>query len=175
MRSSSRSGFTLVEILIVVVIMGILAAIVVPQFSQSSDDARYSSTTQNLQSLRGQIDLFRNQHENLLPGTAAGATPDNVFRDQLTLPTNQAGAKSANPDQGFGDANFPYGPYIHNQLPANPFNGSRIVQSVTVFPLAPPGGNTAADPGWVYETKSGRIKINQTGKIPDGTVEYWTL
>ena len=63
MKSSKKSGFTLVEMLIVVVIMGILAAIVVPQFSQSSDDARYSSSIQNLQTFRAQIDLFKNQHK----------------------------------------------------------------------------------------------------------------
>jgi general secretion pathway protein G len=87
MKVSRKRGFTLVEILIVVVIMGILAAIVVPQFSQSSDDARYTSTVQNLQSLRGQIDLFRNQHEGRLPGATADTDPDTTFRDHMILPT----------------------------------------------------------------------------------------
>ena len=38
-----KSGFTLIEILIVVIILGILAAIVIPQFSNASNDARKSS------------------------------------------------------------------------------------------------------------------------------------
>jgi prepilin-type N-terminal cleavage/methylation domain-containing protein len=171
-KSARKSGFTLVEILIVVVIMGILAAIVVPQFAQSSDDARYSSTIQNLQSLRGQIDLFRNHHENLLPGDTADSANDTVFTEHMTLPTNEAGARSTNADQGFGDVAFPYGPYINNQLPANPFNGSRAVQNVAGFAGTAPGGNAV---GWVYDRRSGRIKINKTGTIPDGTATYWSL
>ena len=169
MKRSSRSGFTLVEILIVVVIMGILAAIVVPQFSQSSDDARASSTTQNLQSMRSQVDLYRNQHEGRLPGSTSDSDDDATFRDQLTLPTNESGTTG-----GFADTAFPYGPYIHNEVPANPFNSSRRVKNVGTFPATAPGGNTPGDPGWIYERTSGRIRINKTGTTPDGAT-WWSL
>jgi general secretion pathway protein G len=170
MKMSSKRGFTLVEILIVVVIMGILAAIVVPQFSQSSDDARFTSTVQNLQSMRGQIDLYRNQHEGRLPGAEADTDPDATFRDHMILPTNEAGTTTST----FGDANFPFGPYIHNQLPANPYNGSRTVQNIGTFLATAPGGDKTTDPGWVYERTSGRLRINKTGNAPDGT-PYWNL
>src|SRR5439155_21736036 len=101
-QSQHKRAFTLVEILIVVVVMGILAAIVIPQFSQSSDEARYSATVQNLQSMRAQIDLYRNQHKNKLPGGTSAANPDTKFADQMTLPSNVTGDKSTNADQGFG-------------------------------------------------------------------------
>jgi general secretion pathway protein G len=163
MKVSSKRGFTLVEILIVVVIMGILAAIVVPQFSQSSDDARFTSTVQNLQSVRGQIDLYRNQHEGALPGDTADTGDDLVFRDRMVEPTNEAGVTGP-----FANPAFPYGPYMHNQIPANPFNGLRSVKNVATF--------TAPDDatGWVYERTSGRFRINKTGNAPDGTA-YWNL
>jgi prepilin-type N-terminal cleavage/methylation domain-containing protein len=48
----SRKGFTLVEILIVVIILGILAAIVIPQFTQASTEARLSNLKTNLQTVR---------------------------------------------------------------------------------------------------------------------------
>ncbi len=169
MNRSSRSGFTLVEILIVVVIMGILAAIVVPQFSQSSDDARFTSAIQNLQSMRGQVDLYRNQHEGRLPGDTTDSDDDTTFRDQMILPTNELGDRGA-----FGSVSFPYGPYLHNQLPANPSNGSRKVKNVTTFTALAPGGDTVGDPGWVYERSSGRIRINKQGNAPDGTL-WWNL
>ena len=58
MRTSKKHGFTLVEILIVVVILGILAAIVIPQFSDASTEAKTSALASNLQSLRSQIELY---------------------------------------------------------------------------------------------------------------------
>ena len=54
-----RRAFTLIEILIVVVILGILAAIVIPQFSDASDDAAVSSAQSTLNMIRKQIELYR--------------------------------------------------------------------------------------------------------------------
>ena len=61
-RTRSASGFTLVEILIVVVILGILAAIVIPQFTNASDSAKGSSLTSQLQTIRSQLELAQTQH-----------------------------------------------------------------------------------------------------------------
>lgn len=173
MARNRQNGFSLVEILIVVVILGILAAIIVPQFGSASEDARYTSTIDNLQDLRQVIDLYRNQHHGQLPGVS-GASPDIVFAEQLTLPTNAAGNRSPNSDQGFGDPNFPLGPYIPNVIPPNPFNGSRRVKTVSSFSASPPGGGSNSDPGWIYEITSGRVKVNATGQAPTGQ-NYWDL
>jgi len=64
----NRHAFTLVEILIVVVILGILAAIVIPQFSHATGEARLNSLLGNLQTVRSQIELYKVQHKDLLPG-----------------------------------------------------------------------------------------------------------
>jgi len=58
-RKHMNRAFTLVEILIVVVILGILAAIVIPQFTNASEEASASSTSSQLQTLRSQIELYR--------------------------------------------------------------------------------------------------------------------
>ena len=70
--SSARAGFTLVEILIVVVILGILAAIVIPQFANASDNARQAAFKANLHHLitAGQLYL---QKYGELPAQEAGA------------------------------------------------------------------------------------------------------
>ena len=70
MTKKSR-GFTLVEILIVVIILGILAAIVIPQFTNASTDAKNNSTSSTLQTLRGQIELFKIQHGDTPPASTA--------------------------------------------------------------------------------------------------------
>src|SRR5579862_3947251 len=66
MQRKSR-GFTLVEILIVVIILGILAAIVIPQFTNASNDARKSNLSSQLQTLRAQIELYKLQHKETVP------------------------------------------------------------------------------------------------------------
>jgi prepilin-type N-terminal cleavage/methylation domain-containing protein len=59
MRARVRKGFTLVEILIVVVILGILAAIVVPQFTNATQDAQGGNILTQLETLNNQIELYR--------------------------------------------------------------------------------------------------------------------
>src|SRR4051812_8663558 len=65
-------GFTLVELLIVVIILAILAAIVVPQFNNSSQDAKEAALDQNLSSIRTAIELYRAQHNGAYPGALTG-------------------------------------------------------------------------------------------------------
>jgi general secretion pathway protein G len=173
MSPQKSRGFTLVEILIVVVIVGILGSILIGYFGNTGDDARFAGTVDNLRELRSQIDLYRNQHQDRLPGVS-GADPDTVFVEQLSMPTNAQGQRSPKGNQGFGDPDFPFGPYIPNSLPPNPFNKSRRVRTVTKFPDAAPGGGGPTAPGWIYEITSGRIRVNATGKAPNGQ-DYWSL
>lgn len=72
MGSKVRSAFTLVEILIVVIILGILAAIVVPQFTSASEDAQVSNVETQLSTIRNQIELFRVRNNALYPDFIAG-------------------------------------------------------------------------------------------------------
>lgn len=98
MRTQVKRAFTLIEILIVVVILGILAAIVIPQFTDASQQASDSSIRSQLQTIRSQIELYRVKN--------AGADPDlSANWDNLTIPA------------------APQTPYLHS-APKNPLNGS---------------------------------------------------
>ena len=74
-RKTSRKGFTLVEILIVVIILGILAAIVIPQFTNASQDARRSALASTVQSVRSQIELYKLQHGDTMPDLVTSWAP----------------------------------------------------------------------------------------------------
>src|SRR5206468_11496053 len=96
----TRKGFTLIEILIVVIILGILAAIVIPQFTNASKDAKQASLVTMVQSLRSQIALFKLQHNDRLPGAnpvvdSAGTFNLTTFWDQMTKFTDLAGGLNA--------------------------------------------------------------------------------
>ncbi len=67
-RRRRKGAFTLVEILIVVVILGVLAAIAIPQFSGATSEANLNTLLGNLQTVRSQIQLYKVQHRDLLPG-----------------------------------------------------------------------------------------------------------
>jgi len=123
-------GFTLVEILIVVIILGILAAIVIPQFTNASSDARNSSTSSTLQTIRSQIELFKVQHGDNYPQTTAVGTN---FALLLTVSTIGDTAVTT----GGSGANL--GPYLQ-QAPVNPINKNTGVSAV----------QTSTGDGWYY-------------------------
>jgi len=147
-RRVGRRGFTLVEILIVVIILGILAAIVIPQFTNASNDARKSNLSSQLQTLRAQIELYKLQHKESVPKLITGGGGMwNVFTEY----TDITGAVSATGGPGTA---YPYGPY-YTHLPANPLapNGT----ATNLVATAPDGAS-----GWIYDEATGKIGASGT-------------
>jgi general secretion pathway protein G len=112
-KMKTQSGFTLVEILIVVVILGILAAIVIPQFTSASTEAKEAALVSDLQAMRSQIELYKIHHNDQLPGTQA----TNDFTTAMTSKTNQDGEDTT---QATDPLTCRYGPYMR-KIPINPF------------------------------------------------------
>lgn len=149
-RRNAKKAFTLVEILIVVIILGILAAIVIPQFTNASQDARRSSLVSQLQTLRSQIELYKLQHLDVLPNLVANW-------DQLTQKTDDTGSTVA--------ATRDLGPYMQ-AAPVNPLNGSSVVVN---------GDGTAAAGsacGFVYDYAAGAGTGKIWGTDATGTVLF---
>lgn len=136
--SARRRAFTLVEILIVVVILGILAAIVVPQFSNAADDSKESAMKQNLMRMRQQIELYRQEHNGGYPTLAD-------FIDQMTLASDQTGATAA-----VGTAGYPLGPYLP-KMPRNPYTDT-----------IPIGNGAVGSSAWYYDETTGHIAPNDS-------------
>jgi general secretion pathway protein G len=143
----SKSGFTLVEILIVVIILGILAAIVIPQFTNASQDARKSSLTSQLQTIRSQVELFKLQHldKNPIGMSTAGSKADTVAWAEMTVKTNADQTTTGTPV---------FGPYLQAP-PVNPLNQSAAVLVVdTDVTLG--GASGATTEGWIFNRLTGK-------------------
>jgi len=141
-------GFTLIEILIVVIILGILAAIVIPQFSSASNDARLSSLQSTVQTLRSQVALYRLQHNDHLPGAGTGtAFTSAQFWTDLISTSDATGAIPP------GATLQAFGPYMQD-VPKNALNTSTVVINTTTTP-----GGTVAACGYVYDYTGGTGKV----------------
>ncbi|MFH2002216.1 MAG: type II secretion system protein [Planctomycetota bacterium] len=140
----SRSGFTLVELLIVVLILGILAAVVVPQFSAGALDAKGSALEADLTVLRTAIEMYHLQHKDTFPGTISGSSTWDNFVVHLTKQTDKN-----------GDPGTKYGPYLRTGIPANPLNGSKLG---TIVGSMPANGDDSS--GWYYKPSTGEIRAN---------------
>lgn len=73
-----KKAFTLVELMIVVAVLGILAAIAVPAFQGHAARAKKSAAKDNLRMLRTAIGLYTSQHDNLTPGYLNGSILEGV-------------------------------------------------------------------------------------------------
>jgi prepilin-type N-terminal cleavage/methylation domain-containing protein len=157
-------GFTIIEVLIVVVIVGILATVVIPQFNSASQQARENTLKDELRYLRTQITVFKAQHQDVPPGYPSGiptGTPSSsAFIAQMTENSDINCNVSVSPLP-----NFMYGPYL-SQMPANPINGMSSVEVISNNQTLPsPDGTT----GWVYQAQTQEIFANVTGNDSSGT------
>jgi general secretion pathway protein G len=167
-RSRLRPGpaaFTLIEILIVVVILGILAAIVIPQFSNASHVARENTLKDDLRYLRTQIVVFKAQHRDTPPGYPGGnkasAPTWDDFREQMTKFTSERCAVSPT-----GSATYPLGPYLQ-KMPVNPITNINKVL-VIANGQAMPKTYQGIDYGWIYKPETQEIVANSNEKDANG-------
>jgi general secretion pathway protein G len=165
LRRSPAQGFTLIEILIVVIILGILAAIVVPQFGSASKDAKHASLVSTVQTLRGQIALFRLQHHDFLPGVAplvgSGATfNEATFWSQMTMFTDVAGNTN-----GTRTAVFDKGPYMQ-ATPKNPL--CPTTASASLVEATVNGAKATGVVGFIYDYQGGAGSGRIWGTNTDG-------
>jgi general secretion pathway protein G len=75
MHTRARKAFTLVEILIVVVILGILAAIVVPQFTGATEDARIGAFISSLKTYADTCEYYNASEGRYPVDGSSGAVP----------------------------------------------------------------------------------------------------
>jgi prepilin-type N-terminal cleavage/methylation domain-containing protein len=144
-------GFTLIEILIVVIILGILSVIAIAQFNGVSLTARENTMRESLLQMRTQVSAYALQHRDVAPSATD-------FAAQLTQTTNEDGVL------GPGDG-YRFGPYMA-AIPINPVNGMKTIKTVAATDVATPDGTT----GWLYQPMAGYFQFwaNTLGNDSNG-------
>ena len=168
MSGQSRQGFTLVEILIVVVILGVLAAVVIPLYSSGTRDAQSVALAQDLRILQRFILMYKGQHNEIHPGYPNGDTGVNptqaAFYDQALKASNDIGETADS-----GTAGYERGPYLQ-KIPMNPINGLATIQILGAGENFPDAADNSH--GWIYKAATGEFRADCMGEDAKGISFY---
>ena len=125
-----RTGFTLIELMIIVTIIGILAAIVIPTFSNANETAKAGAVTSQLNTIKKSLVMYNTDHDGVYP------TDEQLISNQWQVLTTTT---DINGDIAGSD----FGPYFQKP-PLNAFINSSVVAA----------DNSAA---WQYTSSTGTI------------------
>jgi type II secretory pathway pseudopilin PulG len=150
------------EVFIVVVIVGVLAAIAVPKLTNAATMSAEAKMREDLRFLRTQISVYTTHHKGVAPGYPGGdrgaAPTEALFGEQLMKITDEAGNPSA-----VRSAVFKWGPYVQ-AIPENPVSGKKGVTILRPEEPLVADGMTA----WLYQPSTGILKPNVSGTDSEG-------
>ncbi len=139
------------ELMIVLAILGILAAIVLPQFRSQSTQAKEAVAKDHLRVLRGAIELYAARHIGVPPGypdNNSQSEPDSVYFYQQTVLS---------------------GNYF-NKIPENPFNNLDTISMIGNGQSLP--ASAAGRYGWIYQPATMTIRLDWPG-IDESGLKYY--
>ena len=143
---NKHRGFTLVELVVVVLILGILAAVAAPKLLSTSGEATDNGLRQTLSVVRDAIELYSVDNGGALPGASDGTPP--TFKSDLD-------------------------PYLLGRFPVAPIGpakgGNRVRMMNAGMPLS---GNPNPARAWKYDYTTGEFIFNYNGMSSDGVTSH---
>ena len=132
---SRKIGFTLIELVVVIMIIAILGVIVIPRLMTTRNSALDGASIQTLASLRNAIAMYSSENRGALPGS--GGTQDSAqFKADIKL-------------------------YIQGAFPRCPVGAAAGQESdVRMTTAAPFVGTKVPDEGWAFNTNTGELIVN---------------
>lgn len=145
MKHLKQKGFTLIELMIVVAIIGILAAIAIPRFADMLEKSREGSTKGNLGSFKSAASIYYGDHEGIWPVmvTNVNSTQQRFSQYLEVIPAVKVTGK-----------------FDINSLAAmKPSQDNRGAEVALAMANDVP---EAASVGWMYDSTSGNVYVNST-------------
>lgn len=128
-----RLGFSLIELVVVILILGVIAAVAAPRMFDTADDAADNSSRQTLAVIRNAIEIYRVKNSDYPPITNSAA-----FKDAIR-------------------------PFLNAPVPAPAClanaNSDVVADTSVGFDAAPVASNPAS---WVYKQSTGSFKLNSS-------------
>lgn len=161
----SASGFTPMELLMAIALLGIVAATMVPQMLSTSEQSQQNSLLLRLHLVRGQIEQFRDSHQGHLPAEGRNSTAE--FLDDLASLAGNSQPTQSSPSISdtapvrtrTSETEFP---------PVNPYTQQ---SDILVIPdwLKPHHYSGNGRHGWAYSSTTGEFRANLSPQTTDGS------
>ena len=143
-------GFSFFEIMIAIVIIGILAAVVIPEIQDRSQQAKEAAAKETLQIMRNAIECYAARNGGIAPGYPGNHTNvipyETIFYLQM----------------------LKYGPLTTR--PQNPFNDLTTIKMIHNDAFLPP--TATGQYGWIYKPATKTFKIDWPGTDSHGVPYY---
>lgn len=141
-----KQAFSLVELVIVLVILGAIAAIAIPRITKGAQGSDIKACQSDLSVMRGAIELYAAEHD-AYPTIAQ-------LPNALTKRTDKDGSVNAS---------GAYGPYLVTVPPLK--TGAKKGETAIVAPAANPPTAEVASAGWLYDVATGELWANDTNNF----------
>ncbi len=143
---TEKGAYKMTDILIMIMLAALIAAAAGPRFTRASAERRLAELVSNLHRMRCQIELYRVEHDGLLPGQKD--IGDDMTCEAFVNALTEPGSVRAEP-------------YLR-EIPANPFIADDSADDITIvncMDIEPCGGGHT---GWWFNVATGEFRANNS-------------
>ena len=159
-----KRGFSFIELIIIIAVIGILSAIVTPFYHSYTREAKEATARDNLRVLRAGIEFYAVQHGDVAPGYADNDSSNEATSEIFIKQMTSIEASAINLDN-------PTRVSIQ-EFPKNPFNDKYTVLIISTEQTFPGEPVQTDNYGWVYKPSTKEVRINWEGEDKKG-VSYF--